>query len=56
MTNIDPVDRTPFDLAIETASKNPLQHRRFDERLAKGEDYAKVGQAAAYYCQTDRSI
>jgi hypothetical protein len=49
---VTPIDRAAFDLAIEIA-KDPVQRRRFDDRLAAGEDYATVGKAAAYHCQIE---
>jgi hypothetical protein len=53
MATIDSLDRAAFDLAIEIASKDPLQRRRFDNWLAKGEDYEKIGRQAAYHCQIE---
>ena len=47
------IDRAAFDLAIETARQDPAQCRRIDDQLARGEDYAKVGEAAAYHCQIE---
>jgi hypothetical protein len=51
MTTPNPIDRAAFDLAIKIASKDPVQRRRFDEWLAKGESYDEVGRSAAFHCQ-----
>lgn len=40
-----------FKLAIEIASRDPAQRRRFEGRLAEGEPISEVGISAAYHCQ-----
>jgi hypothetical protein len=53
MTDLNPIDRAALDLAIATARRDPLERRRIDSRLAKGEDYGTVGRGAAFSCQID---
>jgi hypothetical protein len=47
------IDRAAYALAIEIASRDPIQRRRFDDWLARGESYEEVGRAAAYHCQVE---
>jgi len=53
MATVSPIDRAAFDLAIEIARRDPLQRKRIDDAFAAGDDYVKVGKAAAYHCQIE---
>jgi hypothetical protein len=40
-----------FDLAIEIASRDPLQRSHIEHRFAAGESFEQVGRSAAFHCQ-----
>jgi hypothetical protein len=51
MKDTSRINRAAFDLAIEIASRDPLQRSRIEHRFAAGESFEQVGRSAAFHCQ-----
>ncbi|MGY4293092.1 hypothetical protein ACVWXN_001187 [Bradyrhizobium sp. i1.4.4] len=46
-------DRNALERAVEIARQDPVERRRIDERLAKGESWDKVAGFCAAHCQSE---